>query len=77
MKRIHKTFDSEIIPRVGDLIEDSVWKDPYEYKVSEVTINYQNDTCYVFLEKQILETDKKEHLSTHLKMTKLHDWENS
>ena len=28
-----KGYDSEIIPRVGDSIEDPIWKDPGEYQV--------------------------------------------
>ena len=33
-----KGYDSEIIPRVGDSIEDPIWKDPGEYQVKNVTI---------------------------------------
>lgn len=35
-----KGYDSTVIPRVGDMIEDPIWKDPGEYEVRNVTINY-------------------------------------
>lgn len=69
---MRKTFHSDIIPHKGDFIEDSVWKQPC--KVFEVTINYEDNTCYVCLEKEtynIPETRKDE--IAH--MIKLHNWE--
>lgn len=36
----YKTFESNVIPHKGDQIADSVFKDPYEYEVVDVTINY-------------------------------------
>lgn len=44
-----KEIKNDIIPRKGDSIEDSLWKDPGEYEVIDITLNYQEDFCYVYL----------------------------
>lgn len=71
---MRKEFDTDIIPHVGDSIGDSVWKDPYEYKVIEVIINYQEDKCYVVLDCIKFDHDDKEILSQWCDMVKLHGW---
>ena len=52
---------------------DSVWKDPYDYKVIEVLINYAEDYCYVTLEKYsgIIKDNFKNDFAN---MVKLHGW---
>lgn len=69
-----KEFESNIIPHVGDYIQDSVWKDPYEYKVVEVKIDYQEDECYVSLESIRFDHDNKESLKKWCDMVKHHGW---
>ena len=39
--------DRVIVPRKGDKLEDTLWKDPYEYEVVEVLLDYEEDTCFV------------------------------
>ena len=71
---IEKKIKSSIIPNIGMSIEDSVWKDPYDYKVIEVLINYAEDYCYVTLEKysEIIKDNFKNEFAN---MVKLHEWE--
>ncbi|MEQ8154991.1 MAG: hypothetical protein ABRQ25_08945 [Clostridiaceae bacterium] len=72
---IHKNFESDVIPHQGDKIGDSIWKDPYEYEVSEVVINYRENTCTVNVEMVLLESDEVEQLKTWKHLAELHDWE--
>ncbi|MDB2104006.1 hypothetical protein PMW00_13370 [Clostridium paraputrificum] len=74
---MRKEFETNIIPHVGDYIEDSVWKDPYEYKVIETIINYQENQCYVSLECIKFDHDNKEVLKEWCDMVKLHGWSTS
>lgn len=73
-RSITKEFETNIIPHKGDFITDSVWKDPFEYEVVEVNINYQEDECYISLSAIILETNDKDRLRGYIEMTKLHNW---
>lgn len=45
-----KQYESDIKPLIGECIEDSIWKDPYEYNVVEVRNNYNEDIVYVEVE---------------------------
>lgn len=66
-----KEFNHTVIPQVGNIISDSLWKDPYEYEVVEVNINYQQDECYIGLKPlEYKVPDIKEYAS----MAKLHGW---
>lgn len=68
-----KEIDSIIIPNIGMSIEDSLWKDPGEYKVIDVLINYQEDYSYISLEKYDAEIpDEKKDEWAHI--AKLHGW---
>lgn len=68
-----KEIESTIIPNVGMSIEDPIWKDPGEYKVIDVLINYQEDYCYISLEKYNVEIpNKKKDEWAH--MAELHGW---
>ena len=68
-----KEYDSPIIPSVGMKIEDSLWKDPGEYDVLEVTINYEENYCYVVLEKhnQTISPERKDEIAH---VAGLHGW---
>ena len=44
---ITQTFQSDIVPPIGALIQDSLFKDPHEHKVADVTIDYAQNICYV------------------------------
>lgn len=69
-----KCIESTVIPNIGVSIEDPVWKEPYDYKVAEVMINYNEDCCYVTLEKYS-DTISANFINDFAKMVKLHGWE--
>lgn len=52
---ITKSIESDAIPHKGDYIEDSLYKDPYEYEVTNVTLNYQENYCYVSISPMIVD----------------------
>lgn len=68
-----KTYESNVIPRVGDTIEDPIWKDPGDYEVTGVTINYDTDECYVGVTDYtlVIPIERKEEFG---KMAELHGW---
>lgn len=69
-----KDYDSTVIPSIGMYVEDPIWKDPGEYKVVDVIINYYGDYCYVALEKYDVEIPKvRKDEFAH--MANLHGWE--
>ena len=74
-RSLYKKFKSNIIPHKGDMITDSVWKDPYQYEVHEVAINYDANECYVTLGCIELDSVNMEHIKHYIKMAKLHRWE--
>lgn len=48
-----KAYNSSMIPRKGDFVEDPLWKDPGEYEVKSVRFNYFEDVCYVTLDEYV------------------------
>lgn len=69
-------YESNIIPHVGDSIEDPIWKEPYDYKVIEVIINYYANECYVQVEAYDGEIpEKRKEDFAH--MAELHGWKAS
>ena len=68
-----KTYESNVIPRIGDTIESSLWKNPGDYKVTGVTINYDADECYVGVERyaNVIPSDRKEEYEN---IAALHGW---
>lgn len=68
-----KTYESNVIPCVGDTIEDPIWKDPGDYKVIGVTINYDAEECYVGVDgyEPVIPIERKEEFG---KMAALHGW---
>lgn len=69
-----KAYESTVIPMIGMKISDSLWKDPYEYKINEVIINYKSDECYVYLAKYDM-TIPKDQADDLAHTASLHDWE--
>ena len=68
-----KEVETNVIPHKGDLIEDSLFKDPGEYEVIETTINYQENYCYVLLKQyeNVFPVERKDELK---RIAELHDW---
>lgn len=68
-----KEYESDLIPVIGMSLEDSFWKNPYTYKIIEVSINYEENYYYVEVEKfvPIITKENKENLE---KGAKFHGW---
>ena len=66
----NKEFENTIIPFVGATIFDSVWKDPSSYDVTHISIDYQEDRCYVTLEPLAYSVD----LAEYSEMAAHHGW---
>lgn len=73
-REIYKDIKSDIKPCKGDMIYDTAWKDPYEYEVVEVRIDYDSETCYVILPMIEIEADDEKYIKQYIDMTKLHNW---
>lgn len=73
-REITKTFESDIVPPIGALIEDSLFKDPNECKVVDVTINYTENTCYVDLESCDYSALDQKQWEQMLHVAELHEW---
>ncbi|WDU80050.1 hypothetical protein [Lysinibacillus sp. G01H] len=71
---IYKDFESNVIPHKGDYIADLCFKDPYEYEVIEVIINYQENECNVTLKPLIAAHNDKDFLLRYVEMSEHHDW---
>lgn len=58
IRPIHKYIETDIKPNVGDYItNDSLWKDPYEYKVNYVELNLQDNEARVVLDDLVVGTE--------------------
>ena len=68
-----KTYESSIMPIIGNKIQDSLWKDPYEYKIEDVVIDYKENECTVTMEKYSHEIPK-ERVEEISKLAQLHGW---
>ena len=69
-----KTIETNVIPRTGDFIEESLWKDPGMYEVIETVINYQENYCLATVKQYdhtvpITRKDEYKHIA------ELHGWE--
>lgn len=74
--RVSKEYDSDIMPVIGIEVEDPLWKDPGEYKITGFTISYYNNSCYVGVEPYAFEI-LKEKKNEFADMAKLHGWKAS
>lgn len=74
--RFSKTYESGIIPVVGSTVEDPLWKDPGEYKITGFSISYYEDTYYVGLEPYADEISK-EGKTLMADIAKSHGWKAS
>ena len=74
--RWSKEYISDIMPVIGVEVEDPLWKDPGEYKITGYTISYYENTCYVGLEQYdiTVPNSRKEEFAD---MAKLHGWKAS
>jgi len=68
---IYKLVENNAIPHAGDYIYDTLWKEPNEYKVDKVVIDYTYNRCEVTLEKC---EEKWDSFERFIEMAKLHGW---
>lgn len=71
----YKHFESNVIPHEGDKVADSAFKDPYEFEVVNVIINYQDNTCHVSLRMIEIDSDNEKDIEGYLEIYRLHDWD--
>ncbi len=69
-----KEYETNVIPHKGDFIEDSIWKNPGAYEVTEVTINYSEDFCYVYVEKYAHKVPESRK-ADYAKIAESHGWD--
>ncbi|WP_432358833.1 hypothetical protein [Sporosarcina sp. UB5] len=72
--RVYKEFQSNVIPHAGDFIKDSAYKEPYEYEVASVIIDYTNNYCDVTLKIYELETTDDSFVKREVEMFMSHGW---
>lgn len=68
---IQKTYDCSIIPRIGESVYNYVWDEDVETKVADVHYDYDNNKCYILLEKRNSILDKE----TFVGVARSHGWE--
>lgn len=73
-KNVFKDFESDVIPHKGDFIRDRAFKNPDEYQVHSVTIDYDVNLAQVLIHRVELETDKEEAVKEYINMMKKHGW---
>ena len=74
-REIYKEFQSNVIPHKGDMIADSLWKDPSEYEVSEVVIDYTDEVCVVRLPFIELNSEDEEEVRKYIvEIAQKHKW---
>ncbi|HDR8072424.1 TPA: hypothetical protein QCY71_005534 [Bacillus cereus] len=70
-----KTFESTILPSIGDIIHDPGFDSEFHngYEVVKVTINYASNECYVSLTPLVLKREKMK-VETYIEKLKTHGW---
>ncbi len=73
--RVFKEFETTLVPRKGELILDTAFKDPDEYEVIKVIYDFQNEKCSIDIAPYFLEGADKEKLEKHRDMyVQYHEW---
>ncbi|MCM3202704.1 hypothetical protein [Bacillus cereus] len=72
---VYKKEESTIIPHKGDMIADLLFKKPNE--VTEVTINYSEDECIVYLSPLKLDKGGPHSVEDYISAAVSHDWKRS
>lgn len=73
-REIYKEYNSDFVARKGDYIADTAFKNPYEYEVVEVCVDYEANMCVIRLHYVELDTDNKEAAKKYIEMAKMHGW---
>nr|WP_300004490.1 hypothetical protein [Tissierella sp.] len=73
-KNVYKEFDSSIIPHKGDFITDRAFKNPDEYEVHSISLDYDADLAQVLIHSVELASDKEESIKEYITMMKRYGW---
>jgi len=70
-----KTFESNIRPAKGDILEDPGFHPGFHngYEVVKVTISYASNECFVSLHPLVLEREELK-VETYIERLKAHGW---
>ena len=70
-----KTFESDIRPVQGDIIDDPGFHPGFHngYEVVKVTVNYASNECFVSLQPLVLEIEKIT-IEIYIEKLKAHGW---
>ncbi len=74
-KTFIKTFESDIRPVAGDIIDDPGFDPRFHngYEVAKVTLNYRSNECFVSLAPLVIEGEKMTAVE-YMKKLKDHGW---
>lgn len=67
---IKKSYESTVVPRIGESVYNYVWNDYVETKVVDVFYDMDNQSCDVYFEKRITELNKDDFA----KLAASHGW---
>jgi hypothetical protein len=72
---LSKTFESDIRPVIGDIIDDPGFDPDFHngYEVVKVTINYASNECYVSLTPLVLEREEIK-IETYIEKLESNGW---
>ncbi|CDN42190.1 MULTISPECIES: hypothetical protein [Paenibacillus] len=73
-RHVYKEFEFNFIPRIGENVSDTAFKDPYSYPVADVNYNFDENVVYVTLNMIVIPSSDKKLLKSYIDMYKLHNW---
>ncbi len=68
---IKKSYESTIVPRIGESVYNHMWNDNVETKVVDVFYDMDAQSCDMMLEKRITELSKDDFAG----LATSHNWE--
>ncbi|SDC86574.1 hypothetical protein SAMN05428987_3094 [Paenibacillus sp. CF095] len=70
-----RTFESAMMPQVGQKIRDRMFGHSADLIVEDVVIDYATDECYVYLAPVTLDNADRDDLRDHVREYERHGWE--
>ncbi len=71
---IIREFDSGVKPSKGEEYYDSLFEASQGREIKGVALDYENNTCYVRLESEILSSKSKQDLQAYVESAKTYGW---
>ena len=68
---IKKSYESTIVPRIGESLYIYMWNEKVESKIADVLYDMDKQSCDIMLEKRVTELSKE----NVAKLANLHGWE--